>query len=133
MDTDFHDPIAVARAWMTQWCATDYRQPRNNNVERATVYATTAGKTSDLAAGDTTATFLKAIERKLAHRCDQLTAETSRELPSGPDNVIVVLTARRTLLTADQPVQSEHVSTTRAVLRQPDGRWLVDRPLEAIR
>lgn len=129
--TDFHDPVAVTRAWMTQWCASDYRQPRNNNVERATVFSTTAGKTADLQAGDSEASHRAVVEQKLSTRCDQITAEIIPEAPRGEGQVYVRATATRTLLAADVAFQTEPVLTTRAVLRQPDGRWLVDVHVEA--
>ncbi|MEU3650973.1 hypothetical protein AB0E59_46990 [Lentzea sp. NPDC034063] len=129
--TDFTDPVAVTRAWMTQWCASDYRQPRNNNVERATVFATTAGKTADLQTGDSEASHRAVVEQKLSTRCDRITAELIPEAPRGEDQVYVRATASRTLLAADVAFQAEQVFTTRTVLRQPDGRWLVDVHVEA--
>jgi hypothetical protein len=116
---------------MTQWCASDYRQPRNNNVERATVFATTAGKTADLQAGDSEASHRAVVEQKLSTRCDRITAEIIPEAPRGEGQVYVRATATRTLLAADVAFQTEPVLTTRAVLRQPDGRWLVDVHVEA--
>lgn len=129
--TDFANPVAVTRSWMTQWCASDYRQARNNNVERATVFSTTAGKTADLRAGDSEAAYRSVVEQKLSTRCDRITAELIPEAPRGEDQVYVRATATRTLLAADVAFQIEHVLTTRAVLRQPDGRWLVDIHVEA--
>ncbi|MFD9701257.1 hypothetical protein [Lentzea sp. NPDC059081] len=129
--TDFTDPVAVTRSWMTQWCASDYRQPRNNNVERATVFSTSAGKTADLQAGDSEAAYRAVIEQKLSTRCGRITAELIPEAPRGEWQVYVRATATRTLLTADVAFQTEQVLTTRSVLRQPDGRWLVDVHVEA--
>lgn len=127
----FADPAVVARAWMAQWCATDYREPINHNVERASVYATAAGKAADLAAGDSPATYRSVVEQKVSNRCDHITAEISPEAPRGPDQVYVVLTADRTQLAADVPFQVLPVITTRSVIRQADGRWLVDVHVEA--
>lgn len=127
----FADPVTVARAWMTQWCAGDYREPRNGNVERAAAYQTPAGKAADLAAGDTEAGYRAVVEQKLTSRCDRITAEISPEAPGGPDRAYVVLTANRTRLAADTAFQVEPVASTRLVLRQPDGRWLVDAHVEA--
>lgn len=127
----FADPVSVARAWMAQWCAGDYREPRNHNIDRAAVYQTDAGKTADLQAGDTETGYRQVVEQRLTSRCDHITAEISPEAPIGPERVFVVLTAQRTLLAAERPFQVEPVHTTRAVLRQPDGRWLVDVHVEA--
>jgi hypothetical protein len=127
----FADPVVVARAWMTQWCAMDYREPINHNVERASVFATSAGKAADLAAGDSPATYRSVVEQKLTNRCDRIIAEVSPEAPHGPNQVYVVLTADRTQLAADQPFQVLPVITTRSVIRQADGRWLVDVHVEA--
>lgn len=129
--TDFADPVAVTRSWMTQWCASDHRQRRNNNVERATVFSTSAGKTADLQAGDSEAAHRAVVEQKLSTRCDRITAEVIPEAPRGEGQVYVRATATRTLLAADVAFQTEQVLTTRSVLRQPDGRWLVDVHVEA--
>lgn len=128
---DYSDPVAVARAWMTQWCPSDYREPVNNNIERAQIFATPAGKASDLARGNTAAGYRSMIEQKLSGRCDRITAEISPEAPRGPSQVYVVLTADRTQLAADVPFQVVPVTTTRSVIRQPDGRWLVDVHVDA--
>ncbi|WP_143023056.1 hypothetical protein [Lentzea jiangxiensis] len=116
---------------MTQWCASDYRQPRNNNVERATVFSTAAGKTADLHAGDDESAHRAMIEQKLSTRCDRITAEIIPEAPRSDDQVYIRTTATRTLLSDDVAFQTEPVLTTRSVLRQPDGRWLVDIGVEA--
>ncbi|WNV85055.1 hypothetical protein [Umezawaea sp. Da 62-37] len=125
--TNFHDPAAVARDWMTQWCPFDYREPRNNHVERSTVFATPAAKTADLAHGTTVEAYRTVVMQKLSRRCDQVTgaitpnAEHSTEL-------VAVLTARRTDLATDAPVGADTVAVVRSMLLQPDGRWLVDVP-----
>lgn len=128
---DYSDPVAVARTWMTQWCPSDYREPVNNNVERAQIFATPAGKAADLARGNTATGYRSMIEQKLSARCDRITAEISPEAPRGPSQVYVVLTADRTQLATDVPFQVVPVTTTRSVIRQPDGRWLVDVHVDA--
>lgn len=122
----YSDPVTVARAWMAQWCATDWREPINANIERASVFQTPAGKTADLATGDTPQSYQRVVEQQLANRCDQITAEISQEAPAGPNQVYVVVTASRTQLVADRAFQVVGVTSIRSVLRQPDGRWLVD-------
>ncbi|CRK57003.1 hypothetical protein [Alloactinosynnema sp. L-07] len=116
---------------MTQWCATDYREPINAAIERAATFATPAGTAADLAKGDTPATYRTSVELKVGNRCDHISATVSPEAPRAPGAVYVVITARRTQLADDHPFQVVPVVTTRAVLRQPDGRWLVDVHVEA--
>jgi len=125
--TNFHDPAAVARDWMTQWCPFDYREPRNNNVERSTVFATPAAKTADLAHGTTTEAYRTVVTQKLSRRCDQVTGAITPNTAHSTE-LVAVLTARRTDLTADVPVASDTVAVARSMLLQPDGRWLVDVP-----
>lgn len=127
----FADPVVVARAWMTQWCATDYREPINHNVERASMYATAAGKAADLADGESPSIYRRVVEQQVSNRCDGITAAISPEAPRTASEVFVVLTADRTQLAADIPFQVLPVTTIRSVLRQADGRWLVDVAVEA--
>jgi hypothetical protein len=127
----FADPVVVAQAWMTQWCAADDRAPTNDNVERAAVFATDRATTLDRAAGDDPAARREVVERELSERCDRITAETSPEVPREPDRVFVTVTAHRTHLAAGVPFQVETVAQTRVVLRRDDGRWLVDTRVDA--
>ncbi|RLK58362.1 hypothetical protein [Actinokineospora cianjurensis] len=127
----FRDPVAVARAWMTQWCAGDYREPRNGNVLRAAVFATEPAVVEDLARGDTEPGYRETVRQRLSARCDRFTAEVSPEAPATPERVFVVLTASRTRLAAGQALQVEPVALIRAVVRGPDGRWSVGTRVEA--
>lgn len=126
--TNFRDPVAVARDWMTQWCPFDYREPRNNNVERSTIFATPAAKTADLAHSTTIEAYRTVVTQKLSRRCDRITGAIT---PNAEHNteLVAVLTARRTDLAADAPVASDTVTIARSMLLQPDGRWLVDVPV----
>lgn len=125
--TNFHDPAAVARDWMTQWCPFDYREPRNNNVERATIFTTPAAKTADLAHGTTIEAYRIVVTQKLSRRCDQITGAITPNAAHSTE-LVAVLTARRIDLAADAPVSSDTVTVVRTMLLQPDGRWLVDVP-----
>lgn len=125
--TDFRDPVAVARDWMTQWCSSDYREPHNHNIERATVFATPAAKSTDLAYGTTTEAYRTVVTQRLSSRCDQITAAINPDAEQDRQ-LVVVLVAHRTDLVADVPVSSDTVTVARSMLLQPDGRWLVDVP-----
>jgi hypothetical protein len=111
---------------MEQWCTTDWRESINANIERASRFQTAPGKAADLVAGDTPETYRQIVEQQMASRCDQIDADISDEAPSGPTQVYVVVTANRTQLAADRAFQVTPLTSVRSVLRQPDGRWLVD-------
>ncbi|HWO67480.1 MAG TPA: hypothetical protein VNO31_46350 [Umezawaea sp.] len=100
-------------------------------MQRATIFSTPAAKTADLAAGDTEASYRSMVEQQLSGRCDRITAEISPEAPHDPEQVLVVLTADRTQLSHDVAFQVLPVTTTRALRRQADGRWLVDTTVAA--
>lgn len=126
----FADPVTVAVAWMTQFCATDYREPINNQIQRAAAFATPAATAADLATGDTPQTYAQVQAQKLSTRCDHISAEIDPEAPQDADQVWVVVSADRTQLADDQPFQSAPLTETRAMVHV-DGRWLVDRPGQA--
>jgi hypothetical protein len=116
----------VAEAWLTQWCASSWQEPRNANVTRAAVYQTPAGQSADLAAGDDPSVWAQVVAQRVDQRCDQVHAQVSDEAPRSDARVRVVVAARRVTLAAGRPVQADQVSSTRRVIRQPEGRWLVD-------
>lgn len=122
----YADPVTVATAWMQQFCQTDYQEPVNGNVTRASVFATPAGTAADLAAGDTPSSYQQVVAQKLSSRCSSITAQIDPEGPSGPNEVYVEVSASQTQLAAGIPFEVLPLTSTRRVLRGADGRWLVD-------
>lgn len=127
----FTDPVTVAVEWMRQWCAFDWQEPRNANLDRAAAFQTSSGAQEDRRRGDDAHTYEQVRAQQVSGRCDQVSAAPSPEAPSSPDTVFLVVSARRVNLAAGEPFESEAVSTVRRVVRQADGRWLVGGPQEA--
>ncbi|MFI5591267.1 hypothetical protein ACIA5G_39875 [Amycolatopsis sp. NPDC051758] len=124
-------PVSVATAWMTQWCSSDWRQPRNDNVQRAAALQTSFAAAADLAAGDSEGAYRQMQDMKVSSACDHVTAEVDPEAPAGQNRVFVIVTANRTRMADGRPFQTAPESSTRAVVRQTDGRWLVDVAVDA--
>jgi hypothetical protein len=124
-------PVSVAVAWMTQWCSTDWRAPRNDNVQRAAALQTSIAAANDLATGDSEATYRQVQALKVSSACDQVSAEVDPEAPEGPNRMYVIVTASRTRMADGHPFQTAPESSTRAVVRRTDGRWLVDVAVDA--
>jgi hypothetical protein len=127
----YASPVSVASAWMTQWCSTDWRQPRNDNVQRASALQTSFAAAADLAAGDSEAAYRQLQDMKVSAVCDHVAAQVDPEAPAGQNRVFVIITANRTRMTDGRPFQTAPESSTRAVVRQTDGRWLVDVAVDA--
>ncbi|WP_143086489.1 hypothetical protein [Amycolatopsis saalfeldensis] len=127
----YADPVAVARAWMGQFCETSFEEPINANLTRAGVYATGAGTAADTERGDTPDTYQQMREQKLTTRCDQVEAQVNPDAPATPDMVYVEVSATSTQLAAGLPFQTSPVISTRRVVRGGDGRWLVDVAVDA--
>ena len=122
----FVDPQTVAKSWMAQWCATDYHEPRNYNVQRAAAFATSTATAADLAAGDSPETYSLAQQHKLSRHCGLITAVPAPQLFPTATQVAVVIAADRVELADGQMVNSRQMSTIRRVVRIAEARWIVD-------
>ncbi len=127
----YASPVSVATAWMTQWCSTDWQQPRIANVQRAAALQTSFAAAADLAAGDSEAAYRQMQDMKVSSACDHVAAEVDPEAPAGQNRVFVIVTANRTRMADGRPFQTAPESSTRAVVRQSNGRWLVDVAVDA--
>lgn len=127
----YADPVLVAQAWMRQFCQTDYQEPINANLTRAAVFATVAATAADTARGDTPDTYQQVREQKLSARCDHVAALVNPEAPASPTSVYVQVSATSTQLADGAPFQTLPLSSTRRIVREADGRWLVDAEVDA--
>lgn len=121
----FADPVTVARAWMAQWCATDYREQRRWNVQRAAAFQTSAAAAADLATGDTPDDLARAREQRRSRWCDEVMAVTVPSAKASPTDAVVLITARRTEVTSAGSA-STLLRTIRRAVCDNSGRWLVD-------
>jgi hypothetical protein len=121
----------VSVEWLRQWCALDWREPMNANLDRASRYQTTAAARADRRKGDDENTYRAVQAQQLSSGCDEITATPSPEAPHGADLTYLVLSARRVDSAAGTAFQSEQMQSVRRVVRQADGRWLVDEQVEA--
>lgn len=130
-DGVFADPVAVGTEWLRQWCTLDWREPMNANLDRAARYQTPSSAKDDRREGDTDDTYRSMREQQLSSGCDEVTAIPSPEAPQSADVAYLVLSARRVNSSAGAAFEAEQVRSVRRVLRQTDGRWLVDTRVEA--
>jgi hypothetical protein len=127
----YADPATVARAWLQQWCQTDYQEPINAHVARAAVFATPAATAADTATGDTPDSYQQMRQQQVSSRCDDIAAQVDPEAPASPTQVYVQVSASRTQLAAGAPFQTMPFSAMRRVVRGGGGRWLVDIAVDA--
>lgn len=127
----FADPATVSAEWLRQWCTLDWREPMNANLDRAARYQTSSSAKDDRREGDTDDTYRSMREQQLSSGCDEVTAMSSPEAPQSADVAYLVLSARRVNSAAGVAFEAEQVRSARRVLRQTDGRWLVDTRVEA--
>ena len=127
----FTSATTVAAEWLRHWCALDWQEPMNANLDRASHYETTAAAREDRRRGDDANTYASMRAQQVSSSCADVTAAQSPEAPNSTDVVYLVLAARRTTLAAGKPTGDEPVRDVRRVIRQADGRWLVDLPVEA--
>ncbi len=127
----FADPAAVSTEWLRAWCTLDWREPMNGNLDRAARYQTSSAAKADRREGDTEDTYRSMREQQLSSGCDEVTATPSPEAPQSADVAYLVLSARRVNSAAGVAFEIEQIRSVRRVLRQTDGRWLVDIRVEA--
>ncbi|MFE3177893.1 hypothetical protein ACFXPA_22150 [Amycolatopsis sp. NPDC059090] len=127
----FASPTAVAEAWMREWCAFDWREPLNGNLERAGRFETAAATRADRARGDNARSYEAARAQQVSSTCDTVSATANPEAPQCPDTAYLMISARRTDLAAGVPFETSTLQSIREVVRQPDGRWLVGDQVEA--
>ncbi|WP_340688618.1 hypothetical protein LCL61_18435 [Amycolatopsis coloradensis] len=127
----FADAAAVSIAWLRAWCTLDWREPMNGNLDRAARYQTSSAAKADRREGDTEDTYRSMREQQLSSGCDEVTATPSPEAPQSADVAYLVLSARRVNSAAGVAFEIEQIRSVRRVLRQTDGRWLVDTRVEA--
>ncbi|WIX98181.1 hypothetical protein QRX60_29395 [Amycolatopsis mongoliensis] len=117
--------------WLREWCALDWHEPMNANLDRASRYQTSAAAEEDRRKGDDDNTYRTAQAQRLSSGCDEITAAPSPEAPRSADVAFLVLSARRVNSASGVAFESEQVQSVRRVVRQADGRWLVDEQVEA--
>lgn len=127
----FASASAVSVEWLRQWCVVDWREPMNANLDRASRFQTAAAIRADRKKGDDENTYRAAQAQQLSSGCDEISATRSPEAPHGADVSYLVLSARRVDSVAGTAFQSERVQSVRRIVRQTDGRWLVDEEVEA--
>ncbi|GAA1027296.1 MULTISPECIES: hypothetical protein [Amycolatopsis] len=127
----FASPTAVAEAWMREWCAFDWREPLNGNLERAARFETAAAARADRTRGDNTRSYGAARAQQVSSTCGAVSATLNPEAPHSPDSAYLVVSARRTDFAAGVPFETSTLQSVREAVRQADGRWLVGDQVEA--
>jgi hypothetical protein len=121
---DYTTPETVAAKYLQAWCYQPVNAPVNSNITNAAAFMTDAGLADDQsrAPGQSALTSI----------CGPVTVTRLGEQPSTPDRALVVLSTRQVLLNpAGSIIGQQSIEQTRRILRGPDGRWLVDIPVQA--
>lgn len=127
---DTATPQATVTAWLARTCPSSWTEAYGANLQRGRALLTADGWSADDPAGDTASKAVwqhDVVADRQTRRCGDLTAMVSADTNVSLGAGFVFYTADR-VVTSDRagftPVV-EHVSGSRAVVRQSDGRWLV--------
>ena len=121
---DYDKPETVAAKYMQAWCYQPVGSAATTNITTAAAFMTAAGLADDQsrAPGQSALTSI----------CGPVAVTRLGEQPSTPDRALVVLSTRQVLLNpAGSIIGQQSIEQTRRILRGPDGRWLVDIPVQA--
>ncbi|WP_157591569.1 hypothetical protein [Saccharothrix syringae] len=122
-------PQDAAVAWLSRWCPFTTTEERFGDAERRARPAMTDAAWSLFdPTGDERATrsWHQATAAGETGRCSAAVAQLVPSAPRTAERVVVRVTADRVVTTATGARYVESVSSTRVVLRQADGAWLVD-------
>ena len=126
-------PVGAVTAWLARTCPSRYSQPYGADVAAGRAVMTTAGwaAAQQQLAADTTGPQLwkTAAADRQTRTCGDLDVQRSTDAPTGGGVAFVEYTAHRVVITPGSPDRVEQLTGARMVIRQGDGRWLVDRPV----
>lgn len=126
---ELSSPTGAVLAWLARTCPADWRQPYGAAAALARTGMTAAAWTADTVALDAenrTWWNTEVVPDKQVRVCGELTATLSDGHQASPTFARVVFTADKVMTAPGRAVQAWRVAGVRQVLRQPDGRWLVD-------
>lgn len=130
---DLATPVGAVTAWLARTCPSRYSQPYGADVAAGRTVMTTAGWAAaqqQLAADATGPQLWKtAAADRQTRTCGDLDVQLSADAPTGGGVAFVEYTAHRVVTTPGSPGRVEQLAGARMVIRQGDGRWLVDRPV----
>lgn len=126
-------PVGAVTAWLARTCPSRYSQPYGAEVAAGRAVMTTAGwaAAERQLAADTTGPQLwkTAAADRQTRTCGDLDVQRSPDAPTGSGVAFVEYTAHRVVTTPGSSDRVEQLTGARMVIRQGDGRWLVDRPV----
>lgn len=126
---ELSSPTGAVLAWLARTCPADWRRPYGAAPGLARTGMTAAAWTADTVALDgQTRTWwnTEVVPGKQVRVCGELTATLSDGHQASPTFARVVFTADKVMTAPGRAGQAWRVAGVRQVLRQPDGRWLVD-------
>ncbi|MFT7835719.1 hypothetical protein Q5530_06185 [Saccharothrix sp. BKS2] len=126
---ELSDPQDAAGAWLARWCPFTASEDQLGDAERRAQPAMTDAAWSLFdPAGDERAArnWEQATAAGETGRCSAPVAQVVPSAPRTPERVVVRVTADRVVTTAAGARYVEPVSSTRVMLRRPDGTWRVD-------
>jgi len=116
---------AVATQYLQVWCWQPAAAPANSNLTNTAPWITAAGQAADLTRSATWLPSLTSI-------CGPVTVTQIGVQPSTPDLTLLQLSTRKAYInTSGVIVSQQRIEQTRRIVRDPDGRWLVDTQVQA--
>jgi hypothetical protein len=116
---------AVATQYLQVWCWQPAAAPANSNLTDTAPWITPAGQADDLTRSATWLPSLTSI-------CGPVAVTQIGEQPSAPDRTLLQLSTRQAFVnTSGVIVSQQTIEQTRRIVRDPDGRWLVDTQVQA--
>ena len=126
-------PVGAVTAWLARTCPSRYSRPYGADVAAGRAVMTTAGwaAAQQQLTADATGPQLwrSAATARQIRTCGDLDVQRSTDAPTGGGVAFVEYTAHRVVTTPGSPDRVEQLAGARMVIRQGDGRWLVDRPV----
>ncbi|RIJ77965.1 hypothetical protein D1871_04580 [Nakamurella silvestris] len=129
---DFATPETVAARYLAVWCYMPVDQPANTNLSNVASFVTAAGWEDDKTRAVTEERWLAMQDAGTGLVCGPVTTSVNPHGPATDRRAYIELSATRYAVDADgSVVRSDDLHQLRKVLKADDGRWLVDKQVQA--
>jgi len=126
-------PVGAVTAWLARTCPSRWTDPYGADLTRGLALMTTAGSAAAKAAlaADTTGPGLwkAAAADRQTRACGDFDVQLSADAPTAGGVAFVEYIAHRVVTAPGAARRVEQLTGARILVRQSDGRWLVDRPV----
>lgn len=129
---DYATPETVAARYLAVWCYMPVDQPANTNLAGVASFVTAAGWEDDKTRAVTEERWLAMQDAGTGMVCGPVTTSVNPHGPATDRRAYIELSATRYAIDADgSVVRSDDLHQLRKVLKADDGRWLVDKQVQA--